>query len=108
MISLYSVEVAGRYKGERDFEDHCSPGRCSGSLERQVGAHPYVTTWERAFMSTHVGSMRLAFWISTGNWDLNSISSVPHVGFINGKVCKLVGAKFDNNTAVVEPPLDGF
>ena len=64
-----------------------------------MGAHPYITTWERAFVSTHVNGVRLAFWIATGNWDLNTISSVPHAAFVDGKVCKLLGARFLNNTA---------
>ena len=50
-------------------------------------------------MSTHVDGVRLAFWIATGNWDLNTISSVPHAAFVDGKVCKLLGARFLNNTA---------
>ena len=58
MNTIYSVEVSGPYKFERDFEDKCRPGRCSGIVERQIAAYPYFTTWERAFASTHDGKRR--------------------------------------------------
>ena len=98
MITIYNVEVAGSYKAERKFMEFCRPGRCSGTVERQIASYPYMTTWVRGFGSMHVGETRLGFWIATGNWDLGAMSSIPHAAFVNGKVCKLLGAEYYNNT----------